>query len=273
MTLQEVLIMLNRYSEHVECGNKVSVYIDSTRMTDRIGETGYNYTIAPSAYKAVNWAVNCGVLADGLTYFDGTTVATRAVTADYMYKMICLVLMEGRTITMEEFAWDDCPEYIAGKMTFIGSEASVIEELNPIAIEHAFYTAERLYISCHGNVEGTAIVPHKNSDAVLSYQDIDSDSMCNVELVYLSACYAGGTFGQTLCDVGGADTVIAPTVALDYVYNSATPGYDGIDYFDAKFWEYLQRGYTYSLALDCAESDTREEFNCTYGGEAYQIIQ
>ncbi len=241
------------------------------RMSKRMKLPGYSYTIADTAINAVDWAVNCGILDDYLPSFDGTAAATRAVTADYMYSFVKLVLVEGRALTSSEFNLSGGMEEIAQIMTSSFATAYVHEDLYPIALEYALYNSNVIYLNCHGKEDGKVVYPSSTYVGGLSSNMIDEDKMCDVELAYISACYAGGEFAETLWETGGADTVIGFSGPVTYIYSEDRDGYEAVELFDVNFWTYVSGHMSYEQALEQAEMDVIASFGQTYGVHRYEI--
>ena len=90
LTKLETLMFLYRYAHHEDCCDMTYLLPDPDVMSSRIGNSKYDYTIPENFEDAVDWAVNCGVLADELTEFNGYEIATRAVCADYLHRFMNL---------------------------------------------------------------------------------------------------------------------------------------------------------------------------------------
>lgn len=271
VTIQEVLIFLYRYGMHEECGNMSYVLPYPGRMSKRMNEYGYPYTIAEVAIDAVDWAVNCGILDDYLPSFDGTDLATRAVTSDYFYSFTKLVWVEGKALTNSEFNLSGGMEEIARIMTNSFVPTYVHEDLYPIALEYAFYNSRVIYLNCHGKDDGKVVYPSSTYVGGLSYNMIDIDKMCNVELAYISACYTGGQFAEALWKTGGAETVIGFTGPVTYIYDEDRDGFEAVELFDVNFWKYVSGHMSYEEALEQAEIDVIQSFIDPFGVDKYVI--
>lgn len=271
VTVQEVLMFLYRYGMHEECCNLNYVLPYPDRMSRRMSLSGYSYEIATVAIAAVDWSVNCGILDDYLPSFDGYEVATRAMTADYIYSFVKLVESKGRALTNSEFNLSGGMEEIADIMTYTFCPTYVHEDLYPIALEYALYNSNVIYLNCHGNEAGTVVYPSSTYVGGLASAMIDEDKMIDVELAYISACYAGGTFAETLWEVGGADTVIGFAGPVTYIYDENRDGYEAVELFDVNFFTYVNGHMPYKEALEQAEQDVIATFGQTYGVHRYVI--
>lgn len=261
VTLQETIIFLYRYAQHEECGNMTYVMPDPTRMTSRIGMSGYSYTIAASARNAMNWAVNCGVVADNLTYFNGNATATRAICADYLWRFDCLALGGKLVLSISELVEWPGPKSVQEQLEDYYYSVHYFLDLYPVAAEFAFYNNDIVYIRTHGTEEGTVYgegIVTRDGQCLYDH-DIQEGSMENVDLVYLSACYAGDLFGGALYNVGGAKAVVGFRNIIWSERDGET--YKGVDYFDERFfWYYTTEDWSLEMCTAAAKADVYEMF-------------
>lgn len=234
LTLLETLIFLYRYAHHEDCCDMTYLLPEPNVMTNRIGDSRYDYSIPEGFGDAVDWAVNCGVVDDELTYFNGFEIASRAVCANYLYKFMTLALGDGKVFATSVFEKYGYPfaEPICGYMDEMGYEAEKQFDLYPIAMRFAFSNSKMIYSHAHGGKDAIELADGK----MLRSGDIAKDSMKNVDLVYLSSCHAGNGFLKTLCSTGGAKAGVGFT---DKIYISVDPD-GGIYYFDKMFFFYLR---------------------------------
>lgn len=151
-----------------------------------------------------------------------------------------MVLGLGRKLllTIDELkAWSDT-EKVKNQLEKRYTQVHSYGDLHPIAMEFALYSNDIVYIRTHGTeqggVNGEGIYTCK--DHTLMKGDIQKDAMTNVDLVYVSACYAGGAFCSTLHNKGGAPAVVGFTNIIWAVDNAENLG--GADYFDERFFYY-----------------------------------
>lgn len=278
VTKQETLMFLYRLATHEDYGNPTPSLPDPTRMTSRFGQSGYTYSIATPAYNALNWAVNCGVVEDTLTYFDGYANATRAACADYIHRTACLALSGELVFTINELEegmndidWEG-PRHIQELISDYYNDTHYYSELCPIAVEYALRNHNIIYIRTHGTEEGSVngegIVT--NEDQCLFDHDIEYNSLRNTNLVYVSACYAGDLFCGALKNVGRAETVVG---FLNKIWmEREDEEYRGADYFDKRFfYYYLFRGMDAQMSAAYAKTEVFQEFNNFRGTDSFHV--
>lgn len=136
-----------------------------------------------------------------------------------------------------------------------GIDAHLNYNLTPTAMEFAFRNSSMVY--SHSDGGDTYI---KLGSRYLNYSAIDSGSLANADLIYISAPYSGGTFCSTLFQTGGADVVIGFDGNVTTVNDKL-----GISYFDERFFMYYFSGSTIQQAINSASYDTLITFGEYYG--------
>lgn len=251
VTQEEVLVFLHRYAVHEECGNMSYVLPDPERISEKIGVSGYSYTVDSFATNAVDWAVNCGIIDDEV-YFNGRTLSSRARCADYFHRYCSLASGNGRVFGSTEQYIDSSFDTIGNYMVDMDYHVGTFFDLYPIALNFAFCNSEIIYSHAHGLNNELQLVDGKS----LKSNDIIRNSMTHVDLVYLSSCYAGNGFLPRLCDYGGAQAGVGFT---DKVYLSNYSG--GVYYFNKRFFYYLSKGiYSIEKCCENALKDTEVKY-------------
>ena len=271
VTLQVTIIFLYRYALHEDCGNMSYVLPDPLRMTNRIGTSGYYYTIAPVAYDAVNWALNCGVIADSLTYFNGTQLCTRSDCAYYLYKFFTLAFGDGRVFALTSFDiyGRRALEPVRTSMNHLGYDANIQFDIHEIAMKFALSNTSIIYVQVHGSNNGLQFTGNE----IMNRSEITADSLQNVDLIYLCCCYAGGNFLQTMYHFGG----VSAGVGFEDEIEMTTDSLGGVSYFDRQFFKYLSwEIYTLEECCERALEDMirvygETENGCYYGAESYVV--
>lgn len=260
LSLLETLMFLYRYAHHEDCCNMTYLLPEPEIMSSRIGVEGYTYSIPESFEDAVDWAANCGILPGGLTYFNGYQAATRAICANYLYKFMTLALGDGRVFSMTDLDifGRKSLEPVCGYMNDMGYDANIQFDVHKVAMSFAFANTSIIYTQMHGldNLiefyDGT----------VMTVNDISTDELQNVDLIYLSACQAGGSFLRKLYNTGGVKAGVGFTedVAI------TNYGDGGISYFDQRFFYYLDlRMFTLQGCRDKALDDMIKRYGSGSG--------
>lgn len=269
LTKQETLIFLYRYAHHEDCCDMTYLLPDPNVMSSRIGNSNYRYTIAPVAEDAVDWAVNCGILDDHLPYFNGDVYLSRAECAEYLYRFLVLGLDGTLVLTIDELKNWSGPENVQEQLENRFAPVYYFRDLYPVAMEFALYNNDIIYIRTHGTeqngVNGNGIFTRDG--CTLMKGDIQEDSMTNVDLVYVSACYAGDGFCGALHDKGGAPAVVGFLTVIWAVGNNEDFG--GADYFDERFFYYYSVvGESLDMCLARAKVDIFQRYGRYLGTDS-----
>ena len=146
----------------------------------------------------------------------------------------------------------------------MGYDTSYKYDLYAQHMEYALYHSEIIYTHSHGLTNGTGICLMNDID--LKSTNIDAEKMSGVELAYISACYAGGDFCETLYDTGNAQCVVGFTTPI-----SASNDSNGIHYFHKRFFYHLYRGKSAAQAKNSALTDTYNQYQSYFGAENIEI--
>lgn len=202
VTNQQLVTFLYRYAELYEFQYYyLPEYDIITQFSD------YS-SIQEFAHDATNWAVNCGIVPKS-TYFSPDQVVNRASCANYLYLFLTLALGNAKAFVSSDYedAWNGAE--ICTSLNEAGHEATWQKRVSPLTVECSFYNNDIVYICSHGSDKYLNLQGGR-----LYYHTIDRYQLAATELVYLSACYAGGTFSEYLIDEGCAKYVIGFTGEL-----------------------------------------------------------
>lgn len=245
VTRQQALMFLYRYATRYE-GRSYNLV--SSTLYQSVTDAS---SIDSTAREAVNWAINCGIIAGGTSYVRPGWNAERGLCAQYLYGFLHLAFGDARVSTRTNLDYPGNPETVLASLEEMGYEAYMWHDLEPYAMEFNFYNSNFIFTHSHGVDTGIQMkYPGGGIDPYLDVNDIDSGRMSNVDLVYISACEAGGSFCEALQEIGGAQIAIGFT---DPVY--AYTNYDGIHKFNQMFFYYYGLGYTIETSRQYALAD------------------
>lgn len=184
--------------------------------------------------------------------------------ADFIHRFMTLVLGNARAVAMKSLSISTAKE-ISEYMCDMGYDASYKYDLYAQHMEYTFYNSEMIYTHSHGLTNGTGIVLMNNIN--LKSTNIDEGDMSGVELAYISACYAGGDFCETLYYTGNARCVVGFTSPV-----RASSDSNGIHEFNRLVFQYLCEGYTIRDAVDEAAGKFSDADKTTYGIDDIEIL-
>ena len=246
LTRQQFMVFLHRYATEYE---GYSYTLPTPNVITRFNDYS---SITDFAKTASNWAVNCGIYPSYATTFNPHVTVTRGECAEYLFKYLTLCCSDVKAFEALDFVdmsvCHDICETINNSTSRILYATTQIG-LTPLAMEFAFYNSSIIYSSSHGESDRINL-----NYGDLVYSDIAIGSMEHVDLVYLSACYAGNDFAEYIHETAGAEVVIG--------YKDTVSGLsadDGIYLFDKIFFEYYARGNSPRTAFIFAQSDIPED--------------
>lgn len=217
-------------------------------------------SISSYARTAVNWAMNCDIVSSTAYSLAPKSSVSRGLCAKYIHYAVTLCTGEGRSLADTGLS-PSTAEEISELMVENGIAAHLNYDLTPVAMEFVFRNSTMVYTHSHG---GDSCIQLGNR--YLYSSDIDSGSLKNASLIYVSACYAGGTFCETLFQTGGADYVIGFDDTV-----SAVGSKDGIHYFNQRFFMYYLSGFSIDIAIQKAKYDIWEMFGNYYGADSIHV--
>lgn len=254
VTIQQFVTFLYRYATEYEY---MSYNLVSEDLVDLL--TG---SYAPSNYakESVNWAMNCGILPSTTNSLNPRSNINRGLCAEYLHRFMTLAFGDAKAFAMSSLSISTTDE-ICEIMCDMGYDATYKYDLYRNAMKFAFYNSTVIYTHSHG---GDSCIQLK--DGYLYATQIDEDQMSDVDLVYVSACQAGGTFANALYYIGGANAVVGFTENI-----SATTDTNGIHYFNKQFFTYLNLGYSLTKAKTYALRDIENEYGAYSGADSIEI--
>lgn len=254
VTVQQLITFLYRYA--TEYGYESYTLVSSTLVNNLTG----SYAPSNFAKEALNWAMNCGILPSGVNSFNPRAQVTRGLCADYLHKFLTLAFGDGKAFAMSSLSIGRTSE-ICSIMCDMGYDATYKYDLTRTAMQFAFYNSDIVFSHSHG---GDTCISLK--DGYLYASQIAEDEMYGVDLVYISACEAGGTFAYTLYYTGGANAVVGFTENV-----AATNNSNGIHYFNRQFFYYINNGCSLETARTYALRDLYREEHAYSGADSIEI--
>lgn len=238
---------------------------------------GYSYNLLSSSYAstlndyssissyartAVNWALNCGIVSETTSYFYPKSLTLRQLCAEYLFRYLTKVQGRGKAYSIRSLSPGTASD-IAWHISSMGYSTCTGYDLTAREMKFALRNSTVLFSHSHGN---TNLIQMENGNVYSS--DISTNSLYNMDLVYISACYAGNEFAPRLHDIGGAKAAVG---FLDEV--SASSDSDGIHYYNLMFFYYLKMGYDLEACKQNAYDDLIYIYNYDYGTDSCRIYQ
>lgn len=196
------------------------------------------------AREPTNWALNCGVVQNIDYRFLPNQEVSRECGANYLYLCATLAFGDAKVLCIPEFRNYWAGEWINTSLESRNYDSTIQYIYDPLPAQYALYNSEIVYICSHG-LDGSLCFDSGN----LYFYDFEEGSLDDCYLAYLGACYAGGTLAEELIEVAGARYVIGFTDEVlfdDWYYPT------GVNYFDKKFFEYYEMGYSAEVAFNKA---------------------
>lgn len=216
-----------------------------------------DYSIIDSyARAAVNWALNCGIIDEGTTWFHPSMGTSRQWCAQYLFDFLSKVLGTGKSFAIRSLSVGRSSNisYIISSM---GYQSCLGYDLTPREMKFALQNSKILFSHSHGGDDSIVL-----NGGSLTAADIRKNSLSNLELAYISACYAGNNFITALRDTGGAGAVVGFKSTI-----SAGSDSNGIHYFNERFFYYLKNGNSIYNSIRKARADTYEVYKAYYGSD------
>lgn len=247
---EQMMVMLYRYATNYE--NYTYSLISGSYAA------GLNdYSIIDSyARAAVNWALNCGIIDEGTTWFHPSMGTSRQWCAQYLFDFLSKVLGTGKSFAIRSLSVGRSSNisYIISSM---GYQSCLGYDLTPREMKFALQNSKILFSHSHGGDDSIVL-----NGGSLTAADIRKNSLSNLELAYISACYAGNNFITALRDTGGAGAVVGFKSTI-----SAGSDSNGIHYFNERFFYYLKNGNSIYNSIRKARADTYEVYKAYYGSD------
>lgn len=251
VTRQQAITFLYRYAvtykgySYNPTGNLVTSLTDYSTM--------HNYAKVP-----VNWALNCGVLPSNTSTLGCTSNLPRGMCANYLHRMCALVLGDGKSYAQSSLSISRASD-IQKRMEAMGYTSNLWYDVTKVNMEYSLYNSNILYSHSHGGPNCIRM-----SDGLLYAYNIDSNMATNMELTYISACYAGDEFCRTLYETGGAQAVVGfkDTVA-------ASTDRDGIHTFNYYVF-FLVTGDELETAIRRAQDSMYDYYGELYGADSVE---
>lgn len=215
-------------------------------------------SISSYARPAVNWGLNCGIIAENTTSFYPKQGTKRELCAMMFFKYLTRVRGNGKAFSMRSLSPGTASNIAYTMGSNMGYEKCLGYDLTVREMRFALGNTGIIFSHSHGDQNMIAL-----NDGSLSASSISSGWLSDVDLVYISACKAGATLVPTLYNTGGAQS------AVGFINNiTASTSSDGIHYFNLHFFQYLSTGYTIGGAIYRAKLDLYLQQGSYYGSDS-----
>ena len=258
LTNEQIITFLYRY---VTDYKGISFNLPDQDAAERL----FDYEdILDFAQEPTNWALNCGIVQNIGNRFLPDQEVSRECCANYLYLCETLAFGDAKVLCSPEFRDYWAGEWINESLNSRNYDSTIQYIYDPLPAQYALYNSEVVYICSHG-LRSCLCFDTGN----LFYYEFEEGSLEDCYLAYLGACYAGDTMAEELIDVGGARYVIGFTEEVgfdDWAYPT------GVNYFDLKFFEYYEMGYSVEMAFDKAYKYFDEDELLDYNIDSARLL-